>query len=104
MYLNIMINQNLIFMLFLLDPKKNDSWNTEVKNILKFIDINNMSDEEVANTSQKEIGIDIAIDLCGFTAWNRAKIFFFRAAPIQINYLGYPGTMGSDFMDYILSR
>ena len=61
-----------------------------------------MSDQEVANLSQ-EIGIDIAIDLCGFTAWNRAKIFFFRAAPIQINYLGYPGTMGSEFMDYIIA-
>ena len=68
----------------------------------KFIDIRSMSDQEVANLSQ-EIGIDIAIDLCGFTAWNRAKIFFFRAAPIQINYLGYPGTMGSEFMDYIIA-
>ena len=70
--------------------------------VTKFIDIRSMSDQEVANLSQ-EIGIDIAIDLCGFTAWNRAKIFFFRAAPIQINYLGYPGTMGSEFMDYIIA-
>ena len=88
---------------FSFGPKEEYENLEEVKGFFtKFIDIRNMSDQEVANLSQ-EIGIDIAIDLCGFTAWNRAKIFFFRAAPIQINYLGYPGTMGSEFMDYIIA-
>ena len=61
-----------------------------------------MSDEEIAITSQN-IGIDIAVDLKGFTQDARPGIFLHRAAPIQINYLGYPGTMGSDFIDYILA-
>ena len=88
---------------FSFGPKEEYENLEEVKGFFtKFIDIRNMSDQEVANLSQ-EIGIDIAIDLCGFTAWNRANIFFFRAAPIQINCLGYPGTMGSDFMDYIVA-
>ena len=88
---------------FSFGPKEEYENLEEVKAFFtKFIDIRNMSDQEVANLSQ-EIGIDIAIDLCGFTAWNRAKIFYFRAAPIQINYLGYPGTMGSEFMDYIIA-
>ena len=88
---------------FSFGPKEEYENLEEVKGFFtKFIDIRSMSDQEVANLSQ-EIGIDIAIDLCGFTAWNRAKIFFFRAAPIQINYLGYPGTMGSEFMDYIIA-
>ena len=88
---------------FSFGPKEEYENLGEVKGFFtRFMDIRSMSDEEVANLSQ-EIGIDIAIDLCGFTAWNRAKIFFFRAAPIQINYLGYPGTMGSEFMDYIIA-
>ena len=88
---------------FSFGPKEEYENLEEIKGFFtKFIDIRSMSDQEVANLSQ-EIGIDIAIDLCGFTAWNRAKIFFFRAAPIQINYLGYPGTMGSEFMDYIIA-
>ena len=47
--------------------------------------------------------IDIAIDLKGFTANNRAAIFAHRGAPIQVNYLGYPGTMGAPFIDYIIA-
>ena len=47
-------------------------------------------------------GIDIAIDLQGYTDKNRASIFANRAAPIQINYLGYPGSMGANFIDYII--
>ena len=47
--------------------------------------------------------IDIAIDLAGYTKNNRAEIFNQRVAPIQINYLGYPGTMGANFIDYIVA-
>ena len=47
--------------------------------------------------------LDIAIDLNGYTQDNRAEIFFERIAPIQVNYLGYPGTMGSKSIDYIVS-
>jgi predicted O-linked N-acetylglucosamine transferase (SPINDLY family) len=47
--------------------------------------------------------LDIAVDLKGFTLDARTGIFSYRAAPIQINYLGYPGTMGADFIDYIIA-
>ncbi|QVL45098.1 MAG: hypothetical protein KFB94_07375 [Methylophilaceae bacterium] len=47
--------------------------------------------------------LDIAIDLMGYTSKNRSEIFQYRLAPIQINYLGYPSSMGADFMDYIIA-
>jgi predicted O-linked N-acetylglucosamine transferase (SPINDLY family) len=51
----------------------------------------------------RDLGIDIAVDLNGFSAHSRTKIFALRAAPIQINFLGYPGTMGAGFMDYFIA-
>ena len=48
-------------------------------------------------------GIDIAVDLKGLTDKAMTAIFAHRSAPVQVNYLGYPGTMGADFMDYILA-
>ena len=67
-----------------------------------FFDINNKSTEEVVKLS-KDLQIDIAINLTGLTANHRTDIFMQRVAPIQINYLGYPGTMGADFIDYIIA-
>ncbi|MDZ4852830.1 MAG: tetratricopeptide repeat protein [Pirellulaceae bacterium] len=46
--------------------------------------------------------IDILIDLKGYTHQSRTEILTFRPAPIQVNFLGYPGTMGAEFVDYIL--
>ena len=47
--------------------------------------------------------IDIAVNLTGYTQHTRPEAFAYRAAPIQANYLGYPGTMGADFFDYIIA-
>ena len=47
-------------------------------------------------------GVDILVDLMGLTANAPTEIFARRPAPVQVNYLGYPGTMGAEFMDYIL--
>ena len=68
----------------------------------KFNYIDNISDKNVANLC-KEIGIDIAVDLCGHTAENRMGLFAERVGRNQVNYLGYPGTTGAHFMDYILT-
>jgi len=68
----------------------------------EFIDVRAMSDLEVAEHA-RDNKIDIAVDLTGYTQHCRSGIFAYRAAPIQINYLGYPGTMGADFMDYIIA-
>jgi len=68
----------------------------------RFIDVEHQSDVEVARLLHT-LEIDIAIDLMGFTKGSRTSIFALRPAPIQINYLGYPGTMGADYIDYILA-
>jgi predicted O-linked N-acetylglucosamine transferase (SPINDLY family) len=67
-----------------------------------FIEVNNKSDMEIAQLS-RALNIDIAVDLKGFTQDLRTGIFAHRVAPIQVNYLGYPGTMGADYMDYIIA-
>jgi protein O-GlcNAc transferase len=68
----------------------------------QFLDVRTKSDIEVARIS-RELGIDIAVDLKGFTQDARTGIFSCRAAPIQVNYLGYPGTMGAPYIDYIVA-
>ncbi len=67
-----------------------------------FTDVRAMTDKEVTLLARSD-EIDIAIDLTGYTQNNRTGIFACRAAAIQINFLGYPGTMGADFMDYIIA-
>jgi predicted O-linked N-acetylglucosamine transferase (SPINDLY family) len=68
----------------------------------RFIDVRQKSDLEVAALA-RELGIDIAVDLNGFSTHGRVRIFALRAAPIQINFLGYPGTLGAGFMDYLIA-
>ncbi|MDZ8223858.1 TIGR03032 family protein [Nostoc sp. ChiVER01] len=67
-----------------------------------FQDITNLSIEEAARQIYAD-GIHILIDLKGYTAGSRSAILALRPAPIQVSYLGYPGTMGADFIDYIIS-
>lgn len=68
----------------------------------KFMDVRTLSDRAIAALS-RTLKIDIAIDLKGFTQDSRTGIFAERAAPIQINYLGFPGSMGAPYMDYIVA-
>jgi predicted O-linked N-acetylglucosamine transferase (SPINDLY family) len=67
----------------------------------KFFDVKNISDQDVISQS-KDLKIDVAIDLAGHTADNRTNIFVNRVAPIQINFLGHPGSAGP-YMDYIVA-
>jgi protein O-GlcNAc transferase len=67
-----------------------------------FIDVGGDSDQEIAALMRRS-EIDIAVDLMGFTKDNRLGVLARRAAPIQVNYLGYPGTTGAPYMDYILA-
>ena len=67
-----------------------------------FIDVGSNTDQEIA-ALMRRAEIDIAVDLMGFTKDNRLGVLARRAAPIQANYLGYPGTMGAPYMDYILA-
>ena len=61
-----------------------------------------MSDPEIARLI-RELEIDIAVDLTGYTAGMRANVLVQRPAPLQLSYVGYPGTLGADFIDYILA-
>ena len=67
-----------------------------------FIDAKTYSDNQIANLA-KELEVDILVDLMGFTENSRTGIFARRSAPIQVNYLGYPGTMGAEYIDYIIA-
>ncbi|WP_367849715.1 tetratricopeptide repeat protein [Rhodoferax sp. WC2427] len=67
-----------------------------------FIDARGMGSEEVAR-KMREMEVDIAVDLGGYTSDTRTDIFAYRPAPVQVNYLGYPGTMGTPFHDYIIA-
>jgi protein O-GlcNAc transferase len=68
----------------------------------QFVDVRIRSDEEIARLLN-ERRVDIAVDLMGHTNDARSNIFAFRPAPIQVSYLGFPGTMGADFIDYIIA-
>jgi predicted O-linked N-acetylglucosamine transferase (SPINDLY family) len=68
-----------------------------------WIDVQSISDLEVAKLS-RELEIDIAIDLNGHTADGRTGIFAARAAPIQLNHLGFPGSMGAEYIDYMIGH
>ena len=82
---------------------KGDNWREKIKQYFKqFYIINELSDEKAAQLS-KDLGIDIAINLTGLTKNLRTEIFIQKAAPIQINYLGYPATMGTKSINYIIA-
>ena len=73
-----------------------------VKAFDQFHEVQASSDRDVAALIHN-LQIDIAIDLKGYTRDARPEILSFRPAPIQVNFLGFPGTMGADFMDYIIA-
>ena len=68
----------------------------------QFIDASSLSDEGIADLIRK-LEIDIVVDLHGFAGVGRLATFARRPAPVQVNYLGYAGTMGADYYDYILA-
>jgi protein O-GlcNAc transferase len=67
-----------------------------------FIDAGSQSDQDIAELIRRR-EIDIVIDLMGLTSHNRLAVLARRPAPIQVNYLGYSGTTGADYVDYILA-
>ncbi len=67
----------------------------------RFIDVEQENDQAIARL-MREMEIDIAVDLKGYTSDSRPGILAFRPAPVQVGYLGYPGTTQADFIDYLL--
>jgi predicted O-linked N-acetylglucosamine transferase (SPINDLY family) len=68
----------------------------------QLIDVRDRSDKEIAELA-RSLQIAIAVDLKGFTEHSRTGVFAHRSAPIQVNYLGFPGTMGANYIDYIIA-
>jgi predicted O-linked N-acetylglucosamine transferase (SPINDLY family) len=88
---------------FALGPPARDEMGTRIAAAFDhFSQVGDRSDAAIAAMA-RDAGIDIAVDLNGFTEGARPDIFARRAAPVQVNYLGYPGTMGCDYMDYIVA-
>jgi protein O-GlcNAc transferase len=68
----------------------------------RFIDITNTSDADAARM-MRELDVDIAVDLTAHTWGHRTNILARRAAPVQVNYLGLPATMGAPYIDYLIA-
>lgn len=70
--------------------------------VTQVVDLASHSDRSAAQLS-RAMGIDIAVDLGGHTVDSRTGIFANRCAPVQVNYLGFPGTLGAPYYDYVLA-
>ena len=84
-------------------PDANDQMRQAlIKSVDVFDDVREMSFKDTALLARQD-KIDIAVDLKGHTQDQRLGIFAYRPAPTQISYLGYPGTIGTEFIDYIVA-
>jgi len=68
----------------------------------RIVDIRNLNDTQAASAI-RDSGIDILVDLNGYFGDDRTRVFAQRPAPVQVNYLGFPGTLGAAYIDYILA-
>ncbi|NRB18917.1 MAG: tetratricopeptide repeat protein [Rhodobacteraceae bacterium] len=91
-----------IFVYGLNEPKQSPEFDRLVRNTEHFVDVHRASDDDIVALARRD-GLDIAIDLKGYTQGARSGLFFAGLAPIQINYLGYPGTMATPCMDYLIA-
>ena len=88
---------------FSFGPDTKDKMNLRIQTgVDYFHDVYNKSDKDIAMLS-RSIEIDIAIDLGGYTADSRSGIFAMSPAPIQVSYIGYLGTLGVNYYDYIIA-
>lgn len=83
--------------------REGDEYRRRLKAVIsKWVNVGSMSDVEAA-TQMRADAVDIAIDLKGWTQGYRAGILAHRPAPIQMQWLGFPGTMGAPWIDYIIA-
>ena len=84
-------------------PNTEDKMNLRIKaGVDQFHDVREMSHKEIATLS-RSLEIDIAIDLSGATHSSKTEVFAMLAAPIQTSYIGWLGTMGADYYDYLIA-
>lgn len=88
---------------FSFGPETGDEFWLRARNAFdEFIPVAHLTDAELVALSAR-MEIDIAIDLMGPTKGNRGDLFSLGVAPVQVNYLGHAGTIGADYMDYIVA-
>ena len=88
---------------FSLGPNTKDEMNLRIKaGVDHFHHVRAMSHKEIALLA-RSLEIDIAIDLAGLTAESRTDVFAMSAAPLQLSYIGFLGTMGADYYDYLIA-
>jgi len=88
---------------FSFGPDTKDEMNLRIKaGVDHFHDVHAMSHQEIAELA-RSLEIDIAVDLAGYTAKSASDVFAIGAAPIQMSYIGYLGTMGADYYDYLIA-
>jgi predicted O-linked N-acetylglucosamine transferase (SPINDLY family) len=88
---------------FSLGPDTNDEMNLRIKaGVDHFHNVQPMSHKEIVELA-RSLEIDIAVDLAGLTAKSRTDVFAMSAAPIQLSYIGWLGTMGADYYDYLIA-
>lgn len=84
-------------------PAREDGMRRRVAEALHgFVDISRLSNRDAAALA-RDIGVDIAVDLKGHTLDARPGLFAEGCAPVQVSYLGYPGTTGASFIDYLIA-
>ena len=67
-----------------------------------FLQVAELSDRDIA-ARMAALAIDIAVDLGGHSSGGRTRVMAFRAAPVQVSFLGYPGTTGTSYLDYLIA-
>lgn len=88
---------------FSFGPRSGDAWQRRVEAAVdRFVEVGGFSDDAIVARA-RELRIDIAVDLKGHTRHARTGIFARRAAPLQVSWLGYPGTLGAPYVDYVLA-
>ena len=88
--------------IYSLNSKEDELTDELKKNVNVFRKISDVSDENAVCIARQD-SLDIAVDLMGYTKKMRLSIFSLRVAPIQISYLGYPGSTGADCIDYLIA-
>jgi predicted O-linked N-acetylglucosamine transferase (SPINDLY family) len=84
-------------------PDPQDDFRKRLENSFdRFLDVQTKNDRDIA-LLLKELEIDIAVDLMGYTNNCRPGILAARPAPVQVNYVGFAGTLGANYIDYILA-
>jgi protein O-GlcNAc transferase len=88
---------------FSFDPEGGDAFTVRlIPAFDQFIDVRDKTDREIVELA-RALEIDIAVDLNGYTENSRTGIFAMRPAPVAVNFLGYSGTMGADYVDYLIA-